>query len=113
MSTTVEQLVGTPVMVTVIVCTLRASGLEQSCAGRVPQARSPRAVDLLEQAGQHLVGVEIRLGEGARGLRMPCVVAGDLLGSTHGLIESPERQQPVADGVVAAEPGVLDQRGFP
>src|SRR5882724_6245187 len=69
------------------------------------------AARLLDQAGQHLVRIEVLVRDGARRLRMPVVVALDLLDRGHRLLHGPEGEEALSDGQDVAEAGVLDDHG--
>src|SRR6059036_195167 len=69
------------------------------------------AARLLDQAGQHLVRIEVLVGDGARRLRMPVVVALDLLDRGRRLLHGPEGEEALSDGQDVAEAGVLDDHG--
>src|SRR5205085_3002035 len=75
-------------------------------------ARSVGNPSLYKEPLQHLVGVKILLGQGAGGPAVPLVVAGDPFRSSDGLVESAERNQPLANGQEGAESCVLNEGGL-
>lgn len=66
-----------------------------------------------EDGRQHLVGIEIRLGQRTGGARVPIVVSGDGLGAGYGVVERAKWNEALADGIVSAESGVLHEAGLP
>src|SRR5262249_23241693 len=73
---------------------------------------SRRDADLLDQTPQHLVRVEILVGQRPGRPAVVRVIRDDALGAGEGVVQRAEGNQPRADGVMAAKAGVLDQSGL-
>src|SRR5918997_4055270 len=70
---------------------------------------SPRGASLLKQPPQHLVGVQMLLGDLAGGPRMERIATVDLLDPIQGLPGRGKRDQPRTPWQVRAEPGLLGE----
>jgi len=63
---------------------------------------------LIDELGKDFVGIKIRCGELASGLRMPRIVRFNRLDRCHCLLHRPEREQPLTYREDGAETGILD-----
>src|SRR5437764_411784 len=66
----------------------------------------------MNQAAQNFVRIKIRLGQSASGPAVAFIVTLDSLRAGNSLLQCLERDQALADRVIAAKAGILDQGRF-
>src|SRR5438552_2825762 len=76
---------------------------------RPEQTISRCNTDLLDQTAQHLIRIEILLGDSARSAGVRVIVVGDPLGAGNGLIQRVKCHQAFAYRKTATEAGVFSK----
>src|SRR5215203_4142369 len=77
-----------------------------------PPTTSRLEIQLAQHVRKHSLRIEIRLGQVPGGAGVAQVFPGNALGAGDRFVERTKWDQSLANRVIAAEPGVLDQGGF-
>src|SRR5215208_1924157 len=87
---------------------LTASGPIRDLPARLRGGPSIATQRLVDEPTEHLVGVEVLLGDGARRDRVPRIIALDLLDRGNGLLHRGEWEDALIDRQDRGKAGILD-----